>query len=133
MIRRPPRSTRTDTLFPYTTLFRSCKKGTDNTDYYIKQNALLSVGPHQNAGQPAENAPNDQPDDEIHRTSPVQVMRKKRSRQENVPEAGSYFETDLLADQQLANSPGVRRLLFHAFGCNWLINISRSEEHTSKL
>src|SRR3546814_4342157 len=26
MIRRPPRSTRTDTLFPYTTLFRSCMK-----------------------------------------------------------------------------------------------------------
>src|SRR3546814_9081812 len=26
MIRRPPRSTRTDTLFPYTTLFRSCKQ-----------------------------------------------------------------------------------------------------------
>src|SRR3546814_15706107 len=25
MIRRPPRSTRTDTLFPYTTLFRSFK------------------------------------------------------------------------------------------------------------
>src|SRR3546814_4283816 len=27
MIRRPPRSTRTDTLFPYTTLFRSKKQG----------------------------------------------------------------------------------------------------------
>src|SRR3546814_6051519 len=27
MIRRPPRSTRTDTLFPYTTLFRSLVKG----------------------------------------------------------------------------------------------------------
>src|SRR3546814_9881138 len=26
MIRRPPRSTRTDTLFPYTTLFRSADK-----------------------------------------------------------------------------------------------------------
>src|SRR3546814_9517420 len=26
MIRRPPRSTRTDTLFPYTTLFRSCSE-----------------------------------------------------------------------------------------------------------
>src|SRR3546814_5067066 len=26
MIRRPPRSTRTDTLFPYTTLFRSVSK-----------------------------------------------------------------------------------------------------------
>src|SRR3546814_6644845 len=27
MIRRPPRSTRTDTLFPYTTLFRSRRDG----------------------------------------------------------------------------------------------------------
>src|SRR3546814_16671638 len=27
MIRRPPRSTRTDTLFPYTTLFRSDREG----------------------------------------------------------------------------------------------------------
>src|SRR3546814_6595665 len=27
MIRRPPRSTRTDTLFPYTTLFRSPRAG----------------------------------------------------------------------------------------------------------
>src|SRR3546814_10210085 len=27
MIRRPPRSTRTDTLFPYTTLFRSLLEG----------------------------------------------------------------------------------------------------------
>src|SRR3546814_1899609 len=28
MIRRPPRSTRTDTLFPYTTLFRSWQRST---------------------------------------------------------------------------------------------------------
>src|SRR3546814_5409893 len=40
MIRRPPRSTRTDTLFPYTTLFRSHriggiekKAGTGNIEY----------------------------------------------------------------------------------------------------
>src|SRR3546814_5808904 len=32
MIRRPPRSTRTDTLFPYTTLFRSLP-GTPMLDY----------------------------------------------------------------------------------------------------
>src|SRR3546814_1368101 len=31
MIRRPPRSTRTDTLFPYTTLFRSCLSMFDRT------------------------------------------------------------------------------------------------------
>src|SRR3546814_2372731 len=30
MIRRPPRSTRTDTLFPYTTLFRSDVQGRGN-------------------------------------------------------------------------------------------------------
>src|SRR3546814_5601802 len=30
MIRRPPRSTRTDTLFPYTTLFRSVHCGMDS-------------------------------------------------------------------------------------------------------
>src|SRR3546814_3405348 len=32
MIRRPPRSTRTDTLFPYTTLFRSLVLGVDRHD-----------------------------------------------------------------------------------------------------
>src|SRR3546814_15744227 len=32
MIRRPPRSTRTDTLFPYTTLFRSCFGGNYDAD-----------------------------------------------------------------------------------------------------
>src|SRR3546814_11004335 len=31
MIRRPPRSTRTDPLFPYTTLFRSAVEATDPT------------------------------------------------------------------------------------------------------
>src|SRR3546814_4923612 len=30
MFRRPPRSTRTDTLFPYTTLFRSLHHGVDH-------------------------------------------------------------------------------------------------------
>src|SRR3546814_2271844 len=32
MIRRPPRSTRTDTLFPYTTLFRSHLPRPDHAD-----------------------------------------------------------------------------------------------------
>src|SRR3546814_1380318 len=37
MIRRPPRSTRTDTLFPYTTLFRNGR--------------TANVGRHENVGQ----------------------------------------------------------------------------------
>src|SRR3546814_7620883 len=39
MIRRPPRSTRTDTLFPYTTLFRSprlCRRRTSYGDDAIR-------------------------------------------------------------------------------------------------
>src|SRR3546814_11933734 len=37
MIRRPPRSTRTDTLFPYTTLFRS-DDGTGAPKYALCEN-----------------------------------------------------------------------------------------------
>src|SRR3546814_5686175 len=49
MIRRPPRSTRTDTLFPYTTLFRSigkagCLHGAD-------QPSLISFSFCQQVGQ----------------------------------------------------------------------------------
>src|SRR3546814_16991160 len=35
MIRRPPRSTRTDTLFPYTTLFRSCRHQENVPDRHL--------------------------------------------------------------------------------------------------
>src|SRR3546814_2312568 len=34
MIRRPPRSTRTDTLFPYTTLFRSLSPGPGDRHHF---------------------------------------------------------------------------------------------------
>src|SRR3546814_15597037 len=38
MIRRPPRSTRTDTLFPYTTLFRSDATGADAIPLEVERN-----------------------------------------------------------------------------------------------
>src|SRR3546814_11628621 len=40
MIRRPPRSTRTDTLFPYTTLFRSAPAATDQTIIHVTDNGV---------------------------------------------------------------------------------------------
>src|SRR3546814_8225913 len=52
MIRRPPRSTRTDTLFPYTTLFRSVKihhvargriQGGNGTHFFISSLAVAST------------------------------------------------------------------------------------------
>src|SRR3546814_8932647 len=50
MIRRPPRSTRTDTLFPYTTLFRSLRE--DQFDFLeaylatVDKGRLLVIGAH---------------------------------------------------------------------------------------
>src|SRR3546814_307041 len=47
MIRRPPRSTRTDTLFPYTTLFRSLFRLVQ-LKFYLRTiaNAILDQGVH---------------------------------------------------------------------------------------
>src|SRR3546814_19740190 len=42
IIRRPPRSTRTDTLFPYTTLFRSGAAG--DLDHDLGQGVFLEHG-----------------------------------------------------------------------------------------
>src|SRR3546814_5141359 len=48
MIRRPPRSTRTDTLFPYTTLFRSVTGETDTVRALLP--ALTDIVRHHLAG-----------------------------------------------------------------------------------
>src|SRR3546814_11311404 len=44
MIRRPPRSTRTDTLFPYTTLFRSAWRSAPVTSWLAPVDAIGSTG-----------------------------------------------------------------------------------------
>src|SRR3546814_13430643 len=74
MIRRPPRSTRTDTLFPYTTLFRSPRPGApapaegngqaERRDREARQEALQRAVPRQGAGSRrggAARAPRRQP------------------------------------------------------------------------
>src|SRR3546814_3533569 len=54
MIRRPPRSTRTDTLFPYTTLFRSLHRhGGSGQHRHLLVRGFL---PHRPAPQPARAA-----------------------------------------------------------------------------
>src|SRR3546814_13128204 len=50
MIRRPPRSTRTDTLFPYTTLFRSDEAAP-------RADVLTGVGAHYRGLDPDAPAP----------------------------------------------------------------------------
>src|SRR3546814_8604154 len=51
MIRRPPRSTRTDTLFPYTTLFRS-DFGDDDLPEAARQVLLLPARAHAKSAAP---------------------------------------------------------------------------------
>src|SRR3546814_5306887 len=61
MIRRPPRSTRTDTLFPYTTLFRSLPSAlrsellADLGQMHLAMdncpNQLVLFGPHEEAAK----------------------------------------------------------------------------------
>src|SRR3546814_3090873 len=45
MIRRPPRSTRTDTLFPYTTLFRSPQRASINGERSVLRMPRTEDGP----------------------------------------------------------------------------------------
>src|SRR3546814_9478892 len=49
MMRRPPRSTRTDTLFPYTTLFRSLRAGGAGVPGGLAAGAVLGVRAHEAA------------------------------------------------------------------------------------
>src|SRR3546814_13864777 len=59
MIRRPPRSTRTDTLFPYTTLFRSLFQKSIHTlpagtiMVLICRRTSVSTKPSRSIGEPA--------------------------------------------------------------------------------
>src|SRR3546814_3147966 len=85
MIRRPPRSTRTDTLFPYTTLFRSpgsqatdrpsfqSRIGRDRTDEWLHP-------PRRQAAEPAQ--------DRLWLSSPVLIQPKTAS----APAPGNLIE-----------------------------------------
>src|SRR3546814_10664884 len=62
MIRRPPRSTRTDTLFPYTTLFRSAGIAQEtgvfhgrSADNHIRNAGIKKIG-RAHVGTPVTNA-----------------------------------------------------------------------------
>src|SRR3546814_16043892 len=54
MIRRPPRSTRTDTLFPYTTLFRSAAGGMHDAFRHARRAGGVEDVKRMSEGQPCE-------------------------------------------------------------------------------
>src|SRR3546814_4556676 len=73
MIRRPPRSTRTDTLFPYTTLFRSIRTHrTRARDVEVVRAARTAVAA---SGLPALSADVEFPRSEEHTSELQSLMR----------------------------------------------------------
>src|SRR3546814_3231584 len=84
MIRRPPRSTRTDTLFPYTTLFRSIGLVSENGDQL--DNLELNVG----VVGPWSLA--DKTQIEYHKLIDVQVPEGWENQLENEPGVVLYYE-----------------------------------------
>src|SRR3546814_6540859 len=79
MIRRPPRSTRTDTLFPYTTLFRSCLQQRDeiaaeNPAFSFQSGRCRRMSPHPPKRPAAPKAISPQAD-----TSPLPVGDQRPS------------------------------------------------------
>src|SRR3546814_5048649 len=81
MIRRPPRSTRTDTLFPYTTLFRSAGlKGSDahpiaGVQRPTKRSGRRSPGPISAAWERRKSAEADLQRSEEHTSELQSLMR----------------------------------------------------------
>src|SRR3546814_6928038 len=129
MIRRPPRSTRTDTLFPYTTLFRSAEflaalRDDLNTPLAIKrlhdmpaENLKASLALLGFAGKQADEA-----------LSPtLQALLDERAQARANKDWG---RSDFLRDELLRFGIAVRD---SAGGTEWervSVNQPRSEEHT---
>src|SRR3546814_9217944 len=84
MIRRPPRSTRTDTLFPYTTLFRSAHAGSNRRRAPpdrrggccppVEKASCPGNGPCRNHGKTARPSPGSQRSEE--HTSELQSLMR---------------------------------------------------------
>src|SRR3546814_1851929 len=108
MIRRPPRSTRTDTLFPYTTLFRSRQAGQQHADAR-HVHALLALW-HRAA------------DDRVLDAVDVDA---RRLRDHGIEHVGKHVVGTGIAEHALGR-------LAHR-GAGGGDDVGRSEEHTSEL
>src|SRR3546814_4581639 len=107
MIRRPPRSTRTDTLFPYTTLFRSACKQLRKLGSNVDDQVLLNLEALLCAS-----------------SEPIRVVVELRDGLIN--RVASTIPLELLTqDDDIEGCD--------AEDCVWRPSLDRSEEHTSEL
>src|SRR3546814_7633689 len=116
MLRRPPRSTRTDTLFPYTTLFRSDGLPTKADDGRRTSGSKYPCGAPQGSSVHVEGFA-------------VVIVNTRLSTLTMISDAEgvSWFRRRKVADVTLETITSMRNLPFSDPGA------SRSEEYTSEL
>src|SRR3546814_2897881 len=123
MIRRPPRSTRTDTLFPYTTLFRCDGEGDD-------------VGQHRGRKRQDRGKPEPAADDVGDRQLELEGIAKVALQQADQPQPVLLDERPVQAILP-AQEFDARRIdvlaLRTQLADHGLQVVARSEEHTSEL
>src|SRR3546814_4675481 len=112
MIRRPPRSTRTDTLFPYTTLFRSA---VDEAGGLVVDDDDRKIGPFDKAGDDRRDSGR-RVDHQIIEFILEHAERAAKPLLHIVVQNGKARVTRSTTDEPDATRPGLR-----------------SEEHTSEL
>src|SRR3546814_9178916 len=120
MIRRPPRSTRTDTLFPYTTLFRSLDHGERNAgDAEVEESHSAAVD-------------DPQPDSLTGREQEFQVVRGRVAvDEEGIGRAGDVGNVARVhAHATPADSFGQRHL---ARGCRLLGVVEVADRKSTRL
>src|SRR3546814_3919301 len=91
MIRRPPRSTRTDTLFPYTTLFRS---GHLDAVPPLAEHQRLTLGDHdgqRDAAAAGDEAAHPAAQVELAAERPVEAHESLRVRHDQSVELGRHL------------------------------------------
>src|SRR3546814_953814 len=122
MIRRPPRSTRTDTLFPYTTLFRSsCAKCGEG--YHDRYKQPRTQGVCDVCGSTVFNRRPDDNEGTV-RTRMAEYRAKTAPILPYFEKRGLVSRVDGMADITEVNE-AIERILD--------ATVERSEEHTSEL
>src|SRR3546814_2648258 len=135
MIRRPPRSTRTDTLFPYTTLFRSGRQAEVDGDVEIRGTAQFGRGEMRDPvdhtlGRLARRHGSDH-------AAVVALRAKAQQRLAHAAagavdqQSGGIAHAGRLIGGRVRHKPAVMRDALHSQ--ERLGNHPRSEEHTSEL
>src|SRR3546814_6065600 len=127
MIRRPPRSTRTDTLFPYTTLFRSRRREETAQSVPIAVSVLGASALEDHHIDDIDDLQNVVPTLSVSAASgrpnaPVYSLRGIRPTEAiygQDPTVAIYFDDVVLSPAQGSNLG--------------MYDLSRSEEHTSEL